>query len=260
MKKIKFRFFLTLIVILIAKSSFAKEGHLAYVFSIPKSGSHYLQKILTNLTNNKSQQVKHALPSQLSNYHVIEHFHQRPNGHMSTPKSTVDSSTRNHKKIILIRNLKDILISELRMCDAYPKLICWHFDHTCKLKPKIHHWKSYSETKKINYILNHCVIQKDIELCIKAIKKPKDTLVIRFEDLLTTSHGGNDANAISTIQKLEKHLNLPHTRDPIKLLKKSWGSSPTYIKGEKNHKLSNSANKLFTNSKWKIYNKQLGYN
>lgn len=242
-------------------NTFAEQKQLVHLITIPKSGTHYLRNIIQNLTSIKCLQIKYIKKSRdLVSCNVWEHFHQRPNNHISIPLHKVNHGTKNHKKIILIRNLKDVLLSEIKMCDDNPYRIKWHFDHTCQIRPSEIEWNSLNIETKINYVLYHSVIKKDLELCLKFLNtNSSNFLLIHFEDLLPTSKGGSDKKAQETIQKIMNYLNIQKNIDIIKLLDDSWGNSATYTTSEKINPYNDIIKRSISQSPWENYNKAFGY-
>lgn len=190
------------------------------IISIPKCGTHLLQKCISLINKDKK---------------LCRYTHQRyyPNQKLN-----------NTINFFIIRDPRDQLISLI-----YHVLIRidWYKDDP-KMKQELHSlwdYENLSFSDKIYKLINEGASYYNIYSSpgIKGInefyktylgwKTQKDICFIKFENLVGPNGGGNLAAQLSEIKKISKHLNIAITDLEVsQIAKKLFGDAHTFRKGK----------------------------
>lgn len=184
-----------------------------HVISIAKSGTHLLLKTITYLTN--YEPIFASIPSNLSkrNQYYWGHF----------PLSDWECHFYSQKKLILlVRDPRDICVSMLHTIlkskglQPGSQLDAFHLD-----KSQCDFFKTLSFDDQLMYLIkNNLPVFPLTESLPDAIKQThkKNTLLIRFENLVGESGGGSLTSQIEEIKKIALFLKIPFSEHLLKLI------------------------------------------
>lgn len=215
-----------------------------YVFlSLPKSGTHLLQKLLIKLTNeapvylgdlseNFNKDAALFPPHQTMQdeaYDVLgPDFNASIFCHFNFNDLINDFSSWHpeHRKIILVRDLRDVCVSTTYYIKEYLDVV---------LGPNV----PFDE--RLMYVIEckcplmqHSVynIKKQAATALEWINKP-GVVVCRFEDLCGPDGGGTSKKQLNQIRLVAKTLGIQLTKSQTnEIVKDLWGNSLTFRQGK----------------------------
>ncbi len=244
---------------------FGYQQSLARVYTVPKSGTYYLMELLKTLTHTPYVMVKYSNKRQLMTHHLFEHFHHDQRGHNGFSSSYIRRFSPGRKDVFLVRNLRDVLLSEIRMCDRKPERIHWHFDHKSEKVPSKKEWTSLTLVQKVAYVLRYSALKDDLVILKHRIEQDETSFLVRYEDIIGTRGGGDDTLAIGVLNDLMQYLGFRTDLDYEGALKKVYGDKTpfrSFSQGKVNtwqNDFTPEIESLFELAGWKSMNRYLGY-
>ncbi len=192
-----------LIFLLFCSTAFADEDF--FILTLPKSGTHMMYKFLTMLTGKIDGTLSAEFPALSTFYfyddqppHIIEEEtlertclewrekNMYPAGHLNFTEPFALFADRHpeYKKLILIRDLRDVLISQLFWeSDSIEQEI-----HSTSIDDKLMFVISLGEQMATSRVFLN--LYKFAERAVWWMRDP-DAIILRYEDFVGT-HGGGD--------------------------------------------------------------------
>lgn len=222
------------------------------VFTLPKSGTHYLLQILEALTEKEIR----------SSYGVV--FKGKEAGKIQKChvhcETTTDfhrvANTRKAKSFLLIRDIRDVLNSAVHYADRKPLDVFI----VPSLIPKYRLRRSYND--KLRFIVQRSWYREAL-LCIpefyNVAAQRHNFAVIRYEDLASDDH----TRRIETLAVIAQHLNLSSSYERLEeidstLFRKKGETLRKGCVGDYKNYFDH-ATYAFTSSKYSATNRLLGY-
>lgn len=204
------------------------------ILTVPKSGSHLLEKIFLQLGFIKNETFSWThVPAHRNAYKTC------PNKNIIQYKGLFNDKLLREKAVIVIRDPRDNLSS---LANHFKSGKGYTYNLFPSEKAKSDYLGKLTSSELLTQIINlnptdilfpRWYAQYHIyDNTIKSLlNKPKQYLVIRFEDLLPSNQGqGNQTNQVSTIKKILhffKHHNISDQAIES-ALKDSWGGTFTF--------------------------------
>lgn len=195
------------------------------VQTIPKGGTHLLNKALDNLR-------EHGCPPR----YRWAHFSQ---GQAYNTHRKIYPFLLNHpekKAVVLVRDMRDVLVSLMFYLDkaVSPKADTDGSFVWFSVKPQSKEMNGWSQLRtvdeKLDYLLspNTNYFARSEKVCADdsyAVAKREKTLVLRFEDLVGANGGGSDSKQLDSLVKLADHVcRKPPTKEQLsEVARKSFG-------------------------------------
>ena len=222
------------------------------VVTIPKSGTHLIKLIIQSIIH-KAPISPHLPPTgpKFVSY-LNTQFSPKRNFLILHVESISDikaylTKYPNSKTILVIRNLRDVIVSAKDYITKYRLNILPYFQQfiESEFPGKITHrnWLSFKEKKKLMITMKYFFLFKEknyrrfglrhfVNDAIRFAKKYPNTLVIKFEDLLSE----NESFALNQIQTLANFLGKQLSESQLKQIKNRCFGNPrshTYSKKKK---------------------------
>lgn len=213
-------FFLGL-VFLFPVIGFAHEKPLQPIllFSIPKGGTHLVQKCISLLTGKESKSIGLDLTDPKSklykDYFSSKHFHGQ---FAQIPYD------RNWKVILNIRDLRDVIIS-FKNRSFSPATVSNSY------------WNTLNNLQKISYFIDSYdgvfSVLKQTRGYLTALQCNPDALVVKFENLVGPSGGGSLDLQKMEIKKIADYLGIRiQEKETTRIAGQLFGNTSTFKKGQ----------------------------
>lgn len=222
---------ISLALILLAVAFFGYRGYSTYqskksselhsftIVTLTKSGTHMVvgtlaaPGLLTQLTG--------LMPNDHGGVNLDQDSYNFYHGHIShSLEKQLFSKNKFKKKIFLVRDLRDILVS-------YSYWLGKDFVHLITENDKTQFNALPTQQEKMKWIINHKYddnslnpwghsLSKQAKLITK-YKDRKDVLIVRFENLVGSQGGGDDELQFLEVKKIAEFINSPLKNDDAKL-------------------------------------------
>ncbi len=236
------------------------------VLTIPKSGTHLLQKLLYMISDKRAYQPRYfegdlpfkadrePLPEELIEVYEATHWKNRwflSHFNYSIFLKGFVKEYPLYKRIILIRDLRDIVVS-----------------YTNWRKPQIDEilGKDASFDDRLEWMINSGVpeyeysminIEKHAANALEWFDDP-NTLVVRFEDLCGVKGGASERRQRKMILEIGRHLSIPISKIYLNyIVQNLWGNDVLKSKTFRNGKIGEWRD-VFLPSHKKSFKKRLG--
>ena len=250
MKQIFFSFFGFFLAF--SQTSFTKNLDNAFaILSIPKSGTGLIEKCIRLLTHKTQAVALHTKLMQLPPHlqqsdHKYAHIHYQNHQYMTSHFNIVPDLDKffslypYYKKIINIRDLRDVCISAVHYIDQDNHF--WHAKKMAGFTESKNEWDKLTFDEKLLLVI--CAkntipisISNNAETALKFIHTHANVLVTRFENLVGPQGGGFSSTQETEIQNIAAFLNIPlTTMDSQMLAKQLFGNqispSQTFREGK----------------------------
>lgn len=199
---------------------FLIQGMHDFVYlSVPKSGTHLLQKVLEEMTGLKPQSLR-SYDGAIESIEETKKNNQFLYTHNLLRESKVTDYlvSKNYKIILIYRDPRDQLIS----------FIFW----IANKKPPHPIYKDF-DTELTAYINGHFHEAWFVPFYEQVNIMPSDSVLkIRYEDLVGSRGGGNDDVQFATILEIANFLDISISEEKSRsIFDKVWGHSKTFRKG-----------------------------
>jgi len=229
------------------------------LISIPKSGTHLVQKIITTLTNKvKDCFYDDIITVNPSFSNSLDYSTKYLRGHfIHTTENASFLDKNNYKAIFIIRDPRDMLISLVHFIyeypAAFPGISNLPFNHLLSLliqdMSKLH----VNGCFKNNRVLSFKGISNFYNQYLPWINEPF-VYTTTFEKLVGIKGGGSDEEQINELQSIARHIGISISNEKIiSLAKNLFGGSATFRKGQ-----IGSWKKHFTQEHKKLFKKEAG--
>ncbi|MCH9632837.1 MAG: hypothetical protein S4CHLAM6_11800 [Chlamydiae bacterium] len=200
------------------------------LLTVPKSGTHLIEKILKKLGYNKCGPPHHIYYDKRLNFRQLD-----PNiGYIASVRDPRDIMVSIVYFIdsLFRSNLRGVHTPEFLVTRNKTFLVRWLNETTFdeKLKSVIN-----QEGDKIGVNM-YWLLRKQLEeakrlMSIKPL--PKNIIVVRFEDLVGVKGGGEQKKQATAINKIANHLNIKLSDEKTtEIADQIWGNTPTFRKGK----------------------------
>lgn len=220
-------FFIAMLFVMIGSHSIhSSPGRPYRLKTLPKAGTHLLESVLKDLGYDV--------------YGPPHHLH-----YPDTPGlCKLDPEMR---YIVLIRDPRDILVSLIHHIDRVANEILNEgysevFGIT-RDKKLLREWLSFTPSEKLSYAITcnekkgidfHWIITqqwREAQKVIKNISLPENCILLRFEDLVDSQHGGDNLKQVESMLQLTEHLGLNLSEERLQsILFSSWGKGGKYFR------------------------------
>lgn len=197
------------------------------LFTIPKAGTHLLNKAIELITSNKVIPTPQYSPNRIfesGNYYV-----QHITDHFDFLKE--DQSIR---KILLIRDPRDVLISQIFWLQKKGQ---WLWCTPSDVARYVNHLPTFDDKLRAVIVLEDKFYSIPF-FTKKALVWMKDPnfLTVRFEELVGPEGGGDRELQVHTIKKIAEFISNPLTDEKaIEIASKLYGNTSTFRKGQKDN-------------------------
>lgn len=252
-----------LLTCLFQSYSFSVEAEKALITGIPFSGVEYVAEVLSSKTHRPATPIAQTPVSKLRSHHLYEFPHQWSLRHIVYQKRKVDNHTVKHKKFLVTRNLRDVLVSAFLAVEKNPKFLRTLFDSRARYRPTKEEWDMLLDEEKIELILSFSTFRIDIRALLhKYDRYAEGAMIVKYEDLISSS-ADDHSLLIEPFCEIFSRLSTTVPNNYVSFLEEAFQktvySKIDGVSSTRETLFTEEVEEYFKEHQWYALNKMLGY-